>query len=222
VSSVTLKQRLSNRIDDLRAGKSKESFEDDPYVRLAFQSLDLNLNDTEDRALLLRALGWALQGSRLLRPAGFLNNLVIDAQKLVDEGLTGGRQEAVKRLKSDGRYRHKYQEYSTHTLLKYLAHATERNKNPDFDKLADLYKDRPLPKPYSRKHFGPRIRSGPPSKPASHHAPSVPTDETRDTPHAHKDRRPAQRRVRKPTSIYPRLVWFKGRVYIVYPKVRKP
>ena len=128
MSSVTLKQRLSNRIDDLRGGKSKESFEDDPYVRLAFQSLDLNLNDTEDRALVLRALGWELQGGRLLRPAGFLNDLVIDAQKLVDEGLTGGKQEAVRRLKSDGRYRHKYKKYTTHTLLKYLAHAIKRDK----------------------------------------------------------------------------------------------
>src|SRR2546421_11947213 len=80
VSTVTLIDRLLVQIEEAR--KSKTSLEDDPYVRLAFQRLELDLKKIEDHALLLRAVARVLHNGRL-KPVGFLNDLIKDAEKIV-------------------------------------------------------------------------------------------------------------------------------------------
>jgi hypothetical protein len=211
LSSETFVQRLTKRIEDVRRD-SKESVRDDRYVKLAFQRLGLDLEKNEDHDLLLRAFCRALHGAIPLKPVGFFTDLILDTEKMASENPTGGRRQAVKRLRTDSRYRQKYGKYTWHTLLKLMDHACDRKKNPDYGKLWEIAEGRPKHKKYSRTSFlptdmAPPKRFVPPSE--------LRHDEPQDSKPAREKKRTGRRSVRKPASIYPELVWFRGRVCIV-------
>ena len=158
MSQVTFKQRLQDKLDVVREewdssrNPSARLLNQDQYVRLAFQQLNLDIERPEDQTLLLFALGRALHRGKL-KPPLFLNTLVLDAEAIVRKyDLRGGKREAVKRLRVDGEYRNKYSKYTENTLLKYMKDAINRSKNPHYD---ELVKGRPTRVLYSRDVFAP-------------------------------------------------------------------
>ena len=177
-----------------------------------FNELGLDRETTENHDLLLRAFCRDLHGAIPLKPVGFFNDLILDAEKMTSENPTGGKRQAVKLLRTQSPYRQKYENYASHTLLKFMAHALKREKNPDFDKLWEIAKGRPKHKKYSRTSFL-RIDIAPPKGFVA--SSELRHDESQDSKPARERKRTGRRSVRKPASIYPELVWFRGRVCIV-------
>ncbi len=212
MSQVSLKQRLQDKIEcvrkecDTSRNPSARILNQDQYVRLAYQQLDLDIEQPEDQIVLLRALGRALHAGGPLKPDRYLNNLILDAEAIVKKhGLTGGKRESVKRLKLDGEYRHKYEDYTENTLLQHMKDALNRDKNPYYD---ELVKGRPTRELYSRTVFAPRmempieVNESPALEPAS------------PARRAKQVREGLRRRPKRKTR-HPILKWIEGRVYIV-------
>jgi hypothetical protein len=213
MSEVSLKQRLQDKIETVRKewdtsrNPSARVLNQDQYVRLTFQRLDLDVEKPEDQTLLLFALGRFLHSGQL-RPPYFLNTLMKDAQAIVKkEGLTGGKREAVRRLRLADGYRDKYAKYTENTLLKYMNEAVNRNKNPYYDELANGLPVHVLP--YNRTVFldGARIvvTEVPPQLEAVVHPPQ----------RAKQLREGSPRRSKRTTIRHPILKWLEGRLYIV-------
>ena len=102
----SFKQRLKGEIDSIRGEWDKSRnpsirvHNSDRYVRLVFERLDLDIEKPEHQTLLLFALGRVLRGSRPLKPARFLNTLILDAEAIVKKhGPGGGKREAIQRLR---------------------------------------------------------------------------------------------------------------------------
>jgi hypothetical protein len=136
-----------------------------------------------------------LYGKKRLKPPGFLNMLAQDAQTARRKyGLSGARQ-ACERLPTLREYRKKYGHYKPNTLLKFLNHATDPEKNPDFE---ELVKGLPQRKKYDRFRLYKKGR-------------------------VRKNKKVARKskgvRSHKTASDFPpRLEWWKGRLYKVQPR----